>query len=75
MGNGIEFEKIWIVEAHEKGALRARPIRDAVEINRRLWRERKAAGLQAADRMVVGVADGPAAALELEKELKREKGA
>ena len=75
MGNGIELENVWIIEAHEKGALRARPIRDAVEVNRRLLRERKAAGLPVADRMVVGVATGLAEALELEKDLKREKGA
>ena len=60
------FEKIWIVEAHNLGALQVRAVGDALALNRKHW----LAG-EKSDRLLVGMGETIEEALEVERELKR----
>lgn len=64
----MDRRKIWVVEAHDLGALQVRPLEDAVKINRKKW---MADGK--ADRLIVGAGETIEEALEEERELKRMK--
>lgn len=59
-------EKIWVIEAHDLGALQVRPAADALTLNRKRW----LAG-EKADRLLVGLGATIEEALEVERELKR----
>lgn len=62
-------QNIWVVEAHDLGALQVRPVEDAIKLNRKKWLE----GAKA-DRLLVGIGGTIDEALETERELKRMKG-
>lgn len=59
-------QNIWVVEAHDLGALQVRPADDALKLNRKKWLE----GVKA-DRLLVGIGGTIDEALEVERELKR----
>ena len=59
-------EKLWVVEAHDLGALQVRAAGDALALNRKHWM----AG-EKADRLLVGTGETIEEALEMERELKR----
>jgi len=59
-------DQIWVVEAHDLGALQVRQIGDALNLNRKHWQ----AG-EKADRLLVGIGGTIEEALEVERELKR----
>ena len=61
-------KKLWVVEAHDLGALQVRAVEDAVALNKKKW----LAG-EKADRMLLGVGETIEEALEVERELKRER--
>jgi hypothetical protein len=61
-------KKLWVVEAHDLGALQMRAVEDAVALNKKKW----LAG-EKADRMLLGVGETIEEALEVERELKRER--
>lgn len=61
-------QNIWVVEAHDLGALQVRPAEDALKLNRKRW----LAG-EKADRLLVGIGETIEEALEVERELKRER--
>lgn len=58
--------KIWVVEAHDLGALQVRSAGDALILNKKRW----LAG-EKADRLLVGMGETIDEALEVERELKR----
>lgn len=72
--------QIWVIEAHDLGALQIRPITDAIKINRKKWLAGEKADpaslkeLRRADRMIVGCGESIEEALEEERELKRMRG-
>jgi hypothetical protein len=59
-------DKIWVVEAHDLGAVQIRAVMDALAINRKKW----IAG-EKADRLLIGIGGTIEEALEMERELKR----
>jgi hypothetical protein len=82
----MNTKEIWVVEAHDLGALQVRTAGDALTINRKRWlagktdagRQRPDAGpgepedrTGKADRLLVGIGETIDEALEVERELKR----
>jgi hypothetical protein len=61
-------ENIWVVEAHDLGALQVRAVGDAIKLNRKRW----LAG-EKADRSLVGIGGTIDEALGEERELKRKR--
>lgn len=81
------INKLWVVEAHDLGALQVRAAADALAINRKRWMAgREARGAESvecgaedkragkADRLLVGIGESIEEALDVERELKRLKG-
>jgi len=58
--------KIWVVEAHDLGALQVRAAGDALILNKKRW----LAG-EKADRLLLGMGETIDEALEVERELKK----
>ncbi|MFA5169012.1 MAG: hypothetical protein WC530_10845, partial [Candidatus Omnitrophota bacterium] len=62
----MKAKEIWVVEAHDLGALQVRAAGDALILNRKKW----LMGIKA-DRLLVGIGETIDEALEVERELKR----